>query len=51
MALDLSTFVDISTMIATGGGLRQEFGRGLVVTIDDTISAGGPGQGAPLQRY
>ena len=44
MALDISTFVDISTTISTGGGARLPFGRGLLVTIDSAIAAGGSGK-------
>ena len=41
MTLPLSTVVDISTDIAAGGALRKDFGRGLVITTDDDIPAGG----------
>ena len=42
--LPISTYVDIDTQISAGGVLRTEFGTGLLVTIDDTISAGGSGK-------
>lgn len=45
-SLPVSTFVDISTSIAGGGVPRLPFGRGLLVTIDDTLSAGGSGKTA-----
>ena len=40
MALDVSTFIDINATIATGGVPRLAFGRGLVLTIDDTLLGG-----------
>ena len=44
MALDVSTFVDIRTQIAAGGVPSVDFGRGLLVTIDPAIAAGGSGK-------
>ena len=44
MALDVSTFVDIRTQISTGGVPSVDFGRGLLVTIDPAIAAGGAGK-------
>ena len=44
MALDVSTFVNISTAIASAASTRQPFGRGLLVTIDSAIAAGGSGK-------
>ena len=44
MALDVSTFVDIRTQIAAGGVPSVDFGRGLLVTINPAIAAGGPGK-------
>ena len=40
-SLPTSTFIDISTSIAGGGAVRLPFGRGLLMTTDDTLSAGG----------
>ena len=40
--LSVSTFVDITTAIAAGGVLRQDFGLGLLVTTDEKMDAGGP---------
>ena len=44
MALDISTFVDITTQVAAGGVPLERFGRGLLITTDDALSAGGPGK-------
>ena len=44
MALDISTFVDITTQVAAGGVPLERFGRGLLITTDDAISAGGSGK-------
>ena len=44
MALDVSTFVDIRTQIAAGGVPSVDFGRGLLVTINPAIAAGGSGK-------
>ena len=44
MALNVSTFVDITTRISAGGVPRGQFGRGLLVTVDDTLAAGGSGK-------
>ena len=44
MVLDISTFIDISTTISVGGTPRQTFGRGLMLTPDETLSAGGSGK-------
>ena len=44
MALDVSTFVDISTSISVGGVPAGNFGRGLLLTIDPAIAAGGSGK-------
>ena len=41
MPLALSTLVDINTSIATGGAIRNTFGRGLLVTVNPGLSAGG----------
>ena len=40
-SLPTSTFIDISTSIAGGGAVRLPFGRGLLMTTDGTLSAGG----------
>ena len=39
--LPVSTFVDINTSAAVGGVLRRPFGRGLLITTDDALAAGG----------
>ena len=44
MALDVSTFVDIRTQLAAGGVPRLPFGRGLLITIDSALAAGGSGK-------
>ena len=44
MALDISTFVDITTQVAAGGVPLERFGRGLLITTDDALSAGGSGK-------
>ena len=44
MTIDVSRFVDINTQIAVGGTPRLTFGTGLLITIDDTLPAGGPGK-------
>ena len=44
MALDVSTFVQINTRVSAGGVPRPDFGRGLLVTVDDTLPAGGSGK-------
>ena len=44
MALDLSTFFDITTQVAAGGVPLERFGRGLLITEDDALSAGGSGK-------
>ena len=41
MALPISTFIDVRTVIQTGGVARLPFGRGLLLTADANISAGG----------
>ena len=43
-SLPVSTFVDIRTSIEGGGAVRLPFGRGLLVTTDDALSAGGSGK-------
>ena len=50
MALDVSTFVDIRTQQSTGGVPSVDFGRGLLVTIDPAIAAGGAGKAHPIQQ-
>ena len=42
--LPISTVVDIRATIEAGGVLRQDFGLGLLLTVDDAISAGGEGK-------
>ena len=44
MALDISTFIDIRTNIQVGGAPRRTFGRGLLLTTDDSLSAAGDGK-------
>lgn len=44
MALDVRTFIDVRTIIQTGGVARRPFGRGLLLTTDDRLSAGGSGK-------
>ena len=44
MALDISTLVDIQTEIAAGSAPRRTFGRGMLITIDDTLAGGGTGK-------
>ena len=39
--LPVSTFVDINTSASVGGVLRRPFGRGLLITTDDALAAGG----------
>ena len=38
---NLSTFIDVSTSVAGGGIPRRAFGRGLLVSTDSNLSAGG----------
>ena len=48
MTLPVSTLINISSTIATGGVPRNAFGRGLLITTNDAIAAGGAGK---LQSY
>lgn len=41
MSLDVRTIVNVTTRIETGGVPRLAFGRGLLVTTDDALPAGG----------
>ena len=41
---DIKTFVDVDTRIAAGGIPRRVFGRGLALTLDSALSAGGSGK-------
>ena len=43
-SLPVSTLVDITTAITGGGAMRLAFGRGLLITTDDALSAGGSGK-------
>ncbi len=45
----LDTVVDISTRIAGGAAAPGEYGRGLLITADDALSAGGSGRIATLR--
>ena len=44
MAIDVGTLVRVTTRVAAGGVMRLPFGRGLLVTLDDALSAGGAGK-------
>ena len=44
LGLPVSTFVDIRTQIESGGVSRLHFGRGLLITTYDALSAGGNGK-------
>ena len=44
MAIPISEFFRVTTRIAVGGVVTQNFGRGLVLTTDDALSAGGTGK-------
>ena len=44
MALETRTLVQINTRIAASGTPRIDYGQGLLVTTDETISAGGLGK-------
>ena len=48
MTLPVSTLINISSTIATGGVPRNAFGRGLLITTSAVIAAGGSGK---LQSY
>ena len=44
MAIPISEFFRVTTRIEVGGVVTQEFGRGLLLTEDDALSAGGVGK-------
>lgn len=41
---EIADFFRVTTQIQTGGLVSRIFGRGLMLTIDDSIAAGGPGK-------
>ena len=49
-SLPVSTFVDITTSIRAGGVPGLVFGRGLLITTDDSIAAGGSGKAQLFQN-
>ena len=42
--VEISEFFRVTTRIQTGGVATRDFGRGLLLTTDDTLSAGGSGK-------
>ena len=42
MGVPLSSIINVTTRIAAGGTPNQQHGKGLVITTDDSIAAGGP---------
>ena len=44
MPLEISDIVDVSAQTYAGGVARADFGRGLFLTTDDTLDAGGSGK-------
>ena len=44
MAIPVSEFFRVTTRIEVGGVIRQQFGRGLLLTTEDDIPAGGTGK-------
>ena len=44
MTIPISEFFKVTTKIETGGVVVQDFGRGLLLTTNDSISAGGSGK-------
>ena len=42
--VDVSALVEITTRVSAGGIPSGDFGRGLLLTVDDAISAGGAGK-------
>ena len=49
--LSIQTFVDITTAIAAGGVLRTDFGTGLIMTLEGSLSAGGPNKGQSFRDH
>ena len=49
-SLPVQTFVDITTSIQSGGVPGLVFGRGLLITTDDSIAAGGSGKAQLFQN-
>ena len=45
--VDISTIIDITAEIETGGAPTRPFGRGLLITENDRVSAGGAGKIQP----
>ena len=51
MALEQSTIVRITATIAAGGVPRLPFGRGLLITQDEAIAAGGSGKAVLVNSF
>ena len=51
MALEQSTIVRITATIAAGGVPRLPFGRGLLITQDEAIAAGGSGKAVLVSSF
>ena len=50
MALNVSTLFRIRTIVEGGAGPRAVFGRGLLITLDNAIAAGGSGKVRLFER-
>ena len=51
MSLDVSTFVEITATVQSGGVRQSRFGLGLLATTNDAIPAAGPNKVALYQNY